>query len=194
MNLNRRPGSLAVEEGGGQQVNAKMMATLLGAALAVAGCLGDAEDTGPVSNRARIGESAFVAEAGTAVRGPNGDRSPARAPAAQALTFAWGEAMLGPELQVTLDDLARAMRADPGTTLQLVGHADGTGDPALNEDLSRERAAAVKAYLVVEGVSEERIVVLAQGSSRPVASNATEAGRARNRRVEALLARSATED
>ncbi len=68
--------------------------------------------------------------------------------------------------------------------LQLDGHADSRGSEAYNISLSRRRASAVRRYLAAHGVRPRQMEIRAYGESRPVASNETEAGRAKNRRVE----------
>ncbi|UOQ75067.1 OmpA family protein [Hymenobacter cellulosilyticus] len=72
----------------------------------------------------------------------------------------------------------------PDYSLSIAGHTDNKGAAALNLALSRERAAAAKRYLVQHGVAENRIEMRGYGARHPLVSNATEAGRARNRRVE----------
>ena len=64
------------------------------------------------------------------------------------------------------------------------GHTDATGSADYNKDLSQRRAAAVVEYLVSKGVARGRLVPVGYGFERPVASNATALGRAKNRRVE----------
>jgi outer membrane protein OmpA-like peptidoglycan-associated protein len=68
--------------------------------------------------------------------------------------------------------------------VKIEGHTDSTGGAAFNEMLSRERAASVKDVLVARGVKEQQISVTGFGETKPVASNDTAAGRAKNRRVE----------
>jgi outer membrane protein OmpA-like peptidoglycan-associated protein len=65
-----------------------------------------------------------------------------------------------------------------------MGHTDSTGSDAYNEDLSKRRADAVADYLALRGVSRARIATIGYGERYPVADNATDEGRARNRRVE----------
>jgi OOP family OmpA-OmpF porin len=74
--------------------------------------------------------------------------------------------------------------AAPEVRVEVAGHTDSTGSAATNVRLSEARAAAVRAYLARRGVAPDRMVARGYGSSRPVAPNATAAGRARNRRVE----------
>lgn len=83
-----------------------------------------------------------------------------------------------------LDKIAEKMIADPSVNLTLSGHADSRGDKAFNQPLSKNRATAVKNYLVKKGVSENRITVEWFGEDRPKATNTTPEGLAINRRVE----------
>jgi OOP family OmpA-OmpF porin len=68
--------------------------------------------------------------------------------------------------------------------LEVSGHTDSTGKKAHNQKLSERRAATVKTWLVKHGVAAERIKTAGFGDTKPVASNKTKAGRAKNRRVE----------
>jgi outer membrane protein OmpA-like peptidoglycan-associated protein len=88
------------------------------------------------------------------------------------------------QTQPLLDDIAEMLEDFPNWRLQIVGHTDSTGDPAHNERLSSERAAAVKAALVDRGIQAARLEFAGAGESEPVASNDTPEGRALNRRVE----------
>jgi len=87
----------------------------------------------------------------------------------------------------TLDNLVRALRDDPGATMEISGHTDSTGSREHNLDLSLRRADAVKFYLASNGIDPQRIATQGLGSDYPVASNGTEVGRQQNRRVEVIL-------
>lgn len=86
-----------------------------------------------------------------------------------------------------LKEIASLLKSNPTNTLVLSGHADKTGSEGYNIALSRNRAANVKAYLISQGVSAERIRIEYFGSSKPVDSNDTMEGRAKNRRVDVEL-------
>jgi len=73
------------------------------------------------------------------------------------------------------------------TYIEVVGHTDDVGDDAYNQQLSEQRAQAVAEYLVKSGVDASKIVAMGAGERLPIASNATEEGRAENRRVEVLV-------
>ncbi|MNY56431.1 putative lipoprotein YiaD precursor [compost metagenome] len=72
-------------------------------------------------------------------------------------------------------------------SLKLAGHTDNTGSMALNLRLSKERAEAIKAYLVSQGANASRIEATGYGPNQPIASNKTAEGRQKNRRVEFTL-------
>jgi OmpA-OmpF porin, OOP family len=87
--------------------------------------------------------------------------------------------------KATLDEIGRLLSSDPQARLHVVGHTDNQGNAEYNLDLSRRRAAAVVRALATQyGVAASRLDSFGCGLYAPVASNATDAGRARNRRVE----------
>ncbi|HYZ22662.1 MAG TPA: OmpA family protein, partial [Rhodopila sp.] len=83
----------------------------------------------------------------------------------------------------------RIRRDAPGWHLTVLGHTDATGSDAYNMDLSRRRAAKVLRALVDRGLDPSQLSAVAIGKRQPIADNRTEAGRARNRRVEFLMSR-----
>ena len=83
-----------------------------------------------------------------------------------------------------LAEIVPPLRQFPDVPVEIAGHADAVGSAAANMDLSRRRAQAVVDFLVERGQDPDRFVVTAYGDTRPIASNATEEGRARNRRIE----------
>ncbi len=103
------------------------------------------------------------------------------------LTFDTGSAKLKPAAQAELNKVAAVLKQNPQTVVDVSGHTDSTGSDAVNNPLSQKRAGAVAAYLVRDGVPQSRLVVNGYGASRPIADNATDAGRAANRRVEITL-------
>jgi outer membrane protein OmpA-like peptidoglycan-associated protein len=86
-----------------------------------------------------------------------------------------------------LDEVADLVGAHPDFGVFVDGHADSTGDAEYNRALSLRRAEAVVVYLVNRGVTESQLRARGFGESAPRASNATDEGRARNRRVEFRL-------
>jgi OOP family OmpA-OmpF porin len=83
-----------------------------------------------------------------------------------------------------LKDLAFELKNNKFLTVVISGHTDITGSPEYNLTLSRKRAANVKAYLISQGVSADRVKIEYYGVTRPIASNQTVEGRNKNRRVE----------
>jgi len=98
--------------------------------------------------------------------------------------FATGKADIGPGSDVALGAAAQAMKDHPDWKIRVEGFTDNTGNADANQKLSQERADAVVAWLVNHGVDQSRLEAKGYGQDRPVASNDTEAGRRRNRRVE----------
>ena len=103
------------------------------------------------------------------------------------VSFATGSAAIRPPLRDVFDPFAASLRDDPNAYVNIVGHTDSTGTESINDPLSLERARSVRDYLVDRGVPASHIQVAGRGEREPVADNGTEAGRARNRRVEIFL-------
>ncbi len=101
------------------------------------------------------------------------------------LSFATGRADLNPSLRPVLDQFAQGL--DGTVKVRIVGHTDSTGSDAINDPLSMDRARAVRNYLEDRGVPAARMDVSGRGSHEPVADNGSDAGRAKNRRVEIFL-------
>jgi len=85
---------------------------------------------------------------------------------------------------VSLDAVALTLLDDSVTVVEVAGHTDSDGDPAINASLSENRALAVRDYLISRGVAPSRITARGYGAAEPIGDNATAAGRAANRRVE----------
>lgn len=102
--------------------------------------------------------------------------------------FDTAKATLKPESQATLQQVLGVLTADPALRLVVAGHTDSEGDDAYNLRLSEQRAAAVMQWLTGEGVDAGRLSSDGLGETQPVADNASEAGRALNRRVQLRVA------
>jgi OOP family OmpA-OmpF porin len=100
------------------------------------------------------------------------------------INFEYNSSDIQPEARPVLDQAAEILHENPGVSVRVEGYTDSSGTPQYNQGLSLRRAESVYRYLVNKGVDPERLTVEGMGQSRPVASNATEEGRARNRRVE----------
>jgi outer membrane protein OmpA-like peptidoglycan-associated protein len=99
--------------------------------------------------------------------------------------FDTGKADLKPESADSLAEMAAAIQATPGKKYLIVGHTDNVGDFALNQTLSKNRAAAVTAALTkTYGVPASSLIPVGVGMAAPTAPNTDETGRAKNRRVE----------
>ncbi len=98
------------------------------------------------------------------------------------------KATVKPESAPSLAEMAKWLKANASARVFIVGHTDMQGSSELNQKLSQDRAAAVVAALVKEhGIKADRLAPAGVGPLAPVASNANEAGRAKNRRVEMVL-------
>jgi outer membrane protein OmpA-like peptidoglycan-associated protein len=98
--------------------------------------------------------------------------------------FESGKSILTSASYSELNRLLSFMEDNPNIKLEISGHTDKTGSPALNFKLSEARASAVMTYLVQEGIERSRIEFRGYGSLQPISDNATPQGRAKNRRVE----------
>ncbi|MCT2561037.1 OmpA family protein [Chryseobacterium herbae] len=100
------------------------------------------------------------------------------------VNFAFDSSNLTSVAQTNLNKLAQVLSDNPDTNINIYGHTDSKGADAYNLSLSQRRADAVKAYLSGKGIASSRMMTKGEGESMPVASNDTDEGRAKNRRVE----------
>jgi len=103
------------------------------------------------------------------------------------LHFDTGAATLRPESQATLSTVAQILTAYPRAAVRIEGFTDERGDAGGNKQLSEERAANVARALVGAGIPAERVRSLGLGEQAPAATNATEQGRAQNRRTDLVV-------
>ncbi|UCF70104.1 MAG: OmpA family protein [candidate division WOR-3 bacterium] len=104
------------------------------------------------------------------------------------INFEYNKAVILPESYPVIDEAAAIVMNHPNIRVEIQGHTDAIGAPEYNLGLSYMRANAVRDYLVeVHEISSERLVPVGYGEDRPVASNTTEEGRAKNRRVEFFI-------
>jgi outer membrane protein OmpA-like peptidoglycan-associated protein len=111
------------------------------------------------------------------------DRSLADILAGEQIVFASGSAKIDARSGALLDQLAREVRACPGS-IRIEGYTDTVGRGKVNQHLSEARAAAVRDALIARGISPKRLTAKGYGARRAIADNSTEAGRAQNRRIE----------
>lgn len=100
------------------------------------------------------------------------------------VNFGFDSSELTSAAKANLDKLATVLKNNMDTNINIYGHTDSRGTDAYNLSLSERRAAAVRSYLISQGVASSRMIIMGMGEKEPVASNETDAGRAENRRVE----------
>ena len=103
------------------------------------------------------------------------------------LTFDFNRDSVKSQFVGTLRNTGSVLQEYDQTTVDVYGHADSVGSDEYNQDLSERRAMNVASVLMQGGVIRQRVVAQGYGESRPIASNATDDGRARNRRVEVYI-------
>lgn len=101
-----------------------------------------------------------------------------------AIHFAFKSAELGEGSEVVLEQVTGLLRQHPEVQLVIEAHTDDVGSNAYNMELSQQRAQTVLTYLEMHGVAAERLVPVGHGKNQPIASNKTDEGRSKNRRVE----------
>ena len=103
------------------------------------------------------------------------------------VNFETGKAELKIESFPVLDELVAYLNRKDDERIEIGGHTDNVGKPAANILLSMERAKTVMAYIITKGIDANRLTAKGYGSTIPVASNATAAGKAQNRRTEVKI-------
>jgi outer membrane protein OmpA-like peptidoglycan-associated protein len=131
--------------------------------------------------------SGYSADALDRLRGRNHDRCLADVNARLAsenILFDTDRAIIKPASRRTLDEISTILSGCPGSAFEIAGHTDSDASDAYNLDLSQRRVEAVMRALANRGVDTAGYIARGYGESQPIASNATEAGKAQNRRVE----------
>lgn len=95
--------------------------------------------------------------------------------------------MVLPESAQTLEDLYDFLSENPSVRIKIIGHTDSVGSDASNQKLSEGRARSVRGEMISRGISADRIEYEGKGEMAPIATNETEEGRAKNRRVEFII-------
>lgn len=108
--------------------------------------------------------------------------------AAKLIQFETGSAKIKQVSYKEIDEIVSIMNQYSSTRFKIEGHTDNTGNAANNKTLSNSRANAVKEYIASKGIADSRLDAAGYGSDKPIATNATPAGRTQNRRVEIHLA------
>lgn len=101
--------------------------------------------------------------------------------------FDTNSSVIKPGFTTTLDKISRVLNQYGKTTVTVIGHTDSVGSDAFNQTLSEKRAQSVLDYFASKNVNPIRLAAYGRGESQPRADNASEAGRALNRRVELLI-------
>jgi outer membrane protein OmpA-like peptidoglycan-associated protein len=105
----------------------------------------------------------------------------------ESVTFRTASSVVEPGFRPALRAVSESLARHPGTSVLVVGHTDNVGGAAYNDQLSQDRAMAVARELIAFGTSPSRIRVMGRGYREPIATNASAAGRAENRRVEIVI-------
>ncbi len=100
------------------------------------------------------------------------------------ILFDTGESTIKPESQSIVDEVYNTLKDNPDLKVSIEGHTDNAGNPAQNKTLSEDRAKAVMDALIAKGIDKSRLSSTGWGDTKPIADNATDQGRAKNRRVE----------
>ena len=103
------------------------------------------------------------------------------------ITFETDSYILSTKIMTILDEFIDFLTNNPSVKVAIQGHTDSKGDVKRNLELSAQRAKAVNDYLILEGITSTRLEFKGFGSSKPLVSNATEEGRAKNRRTEFVI-------
>lgn len=102
----------------------------------------------------------------------------------QGVNFGSGSARLTPQSFGILDEIVQTLSQHPNMEIEIRGYTDNTGSFGINQQLSQQRAFAVRKYLIDHGISPRRVKAVGMGERDPIASNLTREGRAANRRIE----------
>jgi len=114
-------------------------------------------------------------------------KNPARTFTFDGLTFETGSARITTASQPEVNNLIEIMKAYPDLRIRIEGHTDNTGNPDTNRELSLSRANAVKSALSAAGIADVRVTTRGYGATKPTASNETETGQQRNRRIDVAI-------
>ena len=100
------------------------------------------------------------------------------------INFDFDKSNIKPQYHAGLDQVVTVLEQNPGLNVEVQGHTDNVGTQQYNQRLSERRAMSVKNYLVSKGIAKDRLTATGYGFSRPLTTNETEEGRAKNRRVQ----------
>ena len=161
----------------------KMVADLQAAAPAMT-----VKAEGPLDEQSEINNSLTASQAAIDNLGQDPDpRDVARALSLQVVNFEVDKAVIPEVNKPLLNNTVKIMQQVPNMKLMIIGHTDKTADAAYNMKLSQERAQAMKDYLVAQGADPSKLMIKGMGETDPIADNATDQGRFRNRRIEFVV-------
>lgn len=161
----------------------KMVADLQAAAPAMT-----VKAEGPLDEQSEIDNSLTASKAAMDNLGQDPDpRDVARALSLQLVNFEVDKAVIPEVNKPLLNNAVKIMEQVPNMKLMIIGHTDKTADAAYNMKLSQERAQAMKDYLVAQGADPSKLMTKGMGETDPIADNATDQGRFRNRRIEFVV-------
>ena len=103
------------------------------------------------------------------------------------ILFGFDSFSLTPDAQESIMKLSEILNEYPETNISIEGHTDNRGAYAYNQKLSEQRAQSVRNYLKMKGVEDNRLFTIGHSFDKPIATNETDEGRAKNRRVEVLI-------
>ena len=125
-----------------------------------------------------------VADAGAATKGLGADLKKECHVALYGVLFDFNKSTLQPASDPVLQQILDLLKASPTQRIEIQGHTDNVGGDAFNQTLSEARAKAIGTWLAQHGIAGDRLTAKGFGKTKPIAENATDAGRAKNRRVE----------
>ncbi len=137
-------------------------------------------DPGPADNKGCPKKPALVVVTGTQIK------------ITQQIHFEFNKSKIKPDSFAILNAVVQVLKENPDITLEIGGHTDNVGGAAYNKKLSQDRSDSVRLYLVEHGISGSRLTARGYGMDVPIDTNSTEAGRAKNRRVEFIRTDSAS--
>jgi outer membrane protein OmpA-like peptidoglycan-associated protein len=101
--------------------------------------------------------------------------------------FEFGKSTLKPESYPAIEELVSLLKTESTMKIEISGHTDNIGNPETNIKLSKDRAEAVRQYIIKKGISANRVSSVGYGNTKPIATNETEEGRQLNRRTEVKI-------
>ena len=149
--------------------------------------MGTGDDPSSAKTQAGTADQPSSAAVASAKKLISDSQKPDAATGAVPVRFQAGSSSVTAPDSAVVAEILTYLSAHPTSKATVSGYASSEGDLATNEVLAKERANAFKAYLVGRGVRAERIIAVGRGLERPIASNESQQGRAKNRRVEVIF-------